>query len=527
MRPHDMGALFDRAASRGHATTVHLDRPFDIAPDAGTDHDVPALAELVRAASGWWWEAGARPGSRVAILKDDHWDVDLLACAAVRAGAVPAKLSGRLPAETASALLKRLEPDVLVTSPGLIERAAEEGVDLASFARTTVSTGPAPGAVHLDELRGSGVPQPHRRGDDEPLVITHTSGTTGVPKLVVHSTRSIIANLARFEALPTPVVGIRKDDVLATASSYAHGRTFCWTAVAVSTAPREIVVLTGQDPDQVDPVLRQHPPTVVEGLPASFVRLKPLTARLANPFRRTRLFISTYDAVHPPTVRAFLKASGRKHPLWLDGFGQTETGPLTFRLHHRGSVQRRRSATHRAGRPIPLKTRLKLVDPGTFQPVRPGEPGLLLARTRALCLDYLGESERFAAKKVGTWWNTGDLGIRTREGSVHLVDREVDCAPEGSCVATEDTLEERIPRAIECVLLARADEPPLPVVITSDGELSEHTWRHACHGLPTMSPPVVLRWDDVPRTGTGKVRRLELLDRLTGSAETYGTGRWT
>ena len=77
----------------------------DIAPDAGTDHDVPALAELVRVASGWWWEAGARPGSRVAILKDDHWDIDLLACAAVRAGAVPAKLSGRLPAETASASL--------------------------------------------------------------------------------------------------------------------------------------------------------------------------------------------------------------------------------------------------------------------------------------------------------------------------------------------------------------------------------------------------------------------------------------
>lgn len=527
MRPHDMGVLFDRAAARGHRTTVHLDRAFDIAPDGGTSYDVPALAELVRAASGWWSAAGAHPGGRVAILKDDHWDIDLLACAAVRAGAVPAKLSAHLPAETASTLLKRLEPDVLVTTPGVLERATDEGVDLAAFARTTVSTRPAPGAVSLDDLRGSAPPAAHRRGDDDPLVITHTSGTTGVPKLVVHSTRTIIGNLARFEALPTPVVGLRRDDVVATASAYAHGRTFCWTAVVLSTAPAEIVVLTSREPDQVDPLLRQHRPTVVEGLPSAFVRLKPLTRRLANPFGRVRLFISTYDAVHPATVRAYLKASEHERPLWMDGWGQTETGPLTFRLHHRGSVRRRRVRAHPVGRPVPVKTRLKVVDPGTFQPVRPGEPGLVLARTRALCLDYLGESERFAAKKSGSWWNTGDLGVRCRDGSVHLVDREVDCAPEASCLATEDVLEERLPRALECVLLSRADQPPLPVIVTADGELSGHAWRHAARGLPEMAEPVVLTWDDVPRTGTGKVRRLELLNRLTGSANTYGTGRWT
>lgn len=528
LRPHDMGALFEECADRGHATTVHLDRPFDIAPGGGTTYDVPALAELVRAAAGWWSAAGAGPGTRVAILKDNHWDIDLLACAAVRTGAVPAKLSAHLPAETASALLKRLEPEVLLTTAAVIERARADGVDLVLFARTTITTGgPVAGALDLEELRGHAVPAPRWRGEDEPLVITHSSGTTGVPKLVVHSTRTIIGQLARFETLPAPVIGIRRDDVLATASSYAHGRTFCWTAVVMSAAPREIVLLSEQDPDQVDPLLRAHPPTVVEGVPAAFIRLKPLTERLANPFRRVRLFVSTYDAVHPPTLRAYLHASKRRYPLWMDGWGQTETGPLTFRLHHRRSVVRRRAETHHAGHPIPVKTRLKLVDPRTLRPVRNGRPGLVLVRTGALCLDYLGESERFASKRLGAWWNTGDIGIRGRDGSVRLVDREVDRAPEGSCVATEDTLEERLPQALECVLLARAERPPLPVVATADGTLSEHAWRHACHGLPAMAAPIVMSWDEVPRTGTGKVRRLELLDRLTGETDTYGTGRWT
>jgi len=46
------------------------------------------------------------------------------------------------------------------------------------------------------------------------------------------------------------------------------------------------------------------------------------------------------------------------------------------------------------------------------------------------------------------------------------------------------------------------------------------------HELPTLREPAVLTWDEVPRTGTGKVRRAALARQFTGSAVT-GTGRWT
>lgn len=247
---------------------------------------------------------------------------------------------------------------------------------------------------------------------------------------------------------------------------------------------------------------------------------------LDNPFRRVRLYISTYDAVHPPLLRRYLTASRHPSPLWMDGWGQTETGPLTFRFHTRRSVARG-GRRHGVGHPVPLKTRLRVVDPETFEPVRPGRPGLVLARTAARCLDYLGESERWASKCHGTWWNTGDLGVRGWDGSLRLVDREVDRAPDRSCLETEDLLEDRLPTALECVLLSRPGQLPLPVVVTEAGELPEQQWQRACRGLLRMADPVVLTWDDVPRTGTGKVRRRALLEQLTGSGETYGTGRWT
>ncbi|GAB3299987.1 class I adenylate-forming enzyme family protein [Parasphingorhabdus pacifica] len=528
MKPHDMGVLFDECAARRSATTVHLDRPFDIAPSGGTEYDAVALAELVRDAAGWLSAAGVERGDRVAIVKDNHWDYDLLACAAVRIGAVPAQLSAQLNPDTLAILLERLEPAVLFTSAQLVERCRADGIDVASFARVAVtSDASVPRAVPLDDLRGQQPIAPHHRGEDEPLVIDHTSGTTGVPKLVVHSTRTMVGALARFEARRMPKIGIRSDDVVATASSFAHGRTFCWTGVVMSMAPREVVVLTDQDPDRADPVLRAHPPTIVEGLPAAYVKLRPLTERLDNPFRRTRIYISTYDAVHPPTVRAYLSASRHPSPLWMDGWGQTETGPLTFRFHTRRSVARSRTTTHDIGHPVPVKTRIRLVDSETFQPVRPGRAGLLLARTAARCLDYIGESERWADKSMGSWWNTGDLGIRRWDGSVRLLDREVDRIPGGSCVETEDVIEDRLPEALECVLLAPPGKRPLPVVVTVEGTLSDHAWQRACAGLPPMQDPTVLTWDAVPRTGTAKVRRRALLEQLTGSADTHGIGRWT
>ena len=520
MKPYDMGVLFDECAD--HATTVHLDRPFDIAPDAGLVHDLPALADLVRTTAGLLAAAGARRGDRVAIVKDNHWDYDLLACAAVRLGAVPAKLSGHLPPGSLAVLLGRLAPAVLVTTADVLATARAAGVELTTLSRVTVDlTGTDEQARPVTDFLGHDAPAPVRPSDDAPLVIMHTSGTTGLPKLVVHSTATIIGALARMEATPSPL-SVRRTDTLANLSAYAHGRTFCWTASALALAPQRILVLTGADPDLADPVLRAHPPTVVEALPATYVRLQPLTTRLDNAFRDVRLFMSTYDAVHPPTVRAYLTASTRRRPLWLQGWGQSETGPITFRF-----LTRRATDLRDLGRPVPFRTRLRVVDPDTLTPVPRGRPGVVQVRTPARCLGYVGEDDRFAGKCTQGWWNTGDVAVVGRTGRVRLLDREVDRLPGMSCLAVEDTVEDRLAGVVECVVLGRQDGPPLPVVVTTDGTLDPAAWSAAVADLPAMADPLVLGWDDLPRTGTGKVRRTALLTALTGSTATAGTGRWT
>jgi len=527
MRPRDMGTLLDECAERGNGTTVHLDRPFDIAPDGGVDYDIRRLAALVRDAAGWLAAAGARTGDRVAILKPNHWDYDLLACAAVRIGALPALIAGHLPTETVLTLLGRLRPALLVTTAALLR--AHPGVTGLAGATLGLDGG-GPGVLPLDAVRGHAPPAPHRRQDTEPLVVNHTSGTTGVPKLVVHSTETIINRLARFESVRWPVLGVRPDDTVASASSFAHGRTFCWTASVLCLAPRKIVISTSFEPPDGLAVLRAHPPTTLEALPAAFVRWQRAAAEPDNPFRDVRLYVSTYDAMHPPTIRAFLAASRRRRPLWMQGWGQTETGPLTFRFLTRRSVAAaglRHPCTRNLGRPIPGRVRLLVVDPVTLRPVGRGRPGLVFADTRARCLGYLGEPQRWADKRAGRWWNTGDVGVLTRSGAVRFLDREVDALPGLSCVEVEDVVEDRLPQVLECVLLGAVDRPPLPVVVTADGRLDPAAWSRAVRDLPPMAEPIALTWDELPRTATGKVRRHELLHRMFGPAHTHGSGRWT
>jgi acyl-coenzyme A synthetase/AMP-(fatty) acid ligase len=529
--PIGIGALFETHAERRQSTIFHLSRPFDIAPEAGTRFDVEALAGLVAEAAGWLHAAGAREGDRVAVVKENHWDCVLLACAASRLGAVPAMISGALPPAALRVLLERLRPTVIVASGRILAAARFGRVALdVEGARVVDIDGESPAAVPLDDLRGEPTPPPRLRRPDEPMIVTHTSGTTGVPKLVAHSANTIVGVLGRTESIRWPIVATRRDDTVASAIAFVHGRSVPWTTGTLRLEPRAAVIVADPAPECAERAFATNPPTTVEALPNWYIQWEPLTVGQGGVFANVRLYVSTFDAMHPPTVRKFLAASGRRFPVWLQGWGQTETGPLAFRLLTRRALSRtgdRHPTTRDVGRPIPFFMGLRVVEPDTMRPVGAGRPGVVLARTGGRCLTYIGEEERWRRKVEGSWWNTGDVGVRTRTGSIRLLDREVDVVPGLSCIELEDVLSDRLPAAREIVILGVRDRLPLPVVCTDDGELDPAAWAAAVRDLPPLADPIAVTWDQVPRTGTGKVRRQELREHLVGDSAALGTGRWT
>lgn len=533
--PTNLGVLFDWHAEADRQTVACLDRPFDIAPDRGTRLSAGQLADIVRDFSARLYAAGARRGDRVAIVKDNHLDMTLAAAAAARFGAVPATISAVNTPEAHRVMIDRLAPTVLVVSPGPLARAAAAGVELAGPGTRVVvlgelGEGAPPGALTLADLDGARAPSVRLAGRDDPMLIMHSSGTTGVPKLVVHSAGTMLGGIARMERIRFPVLASKHRDVAATSVSFAHGRIVSWVLGQFVLAPEKIVIISRHGTDVAERMLDEHRPTTLEACPNIFQKWEELALARPELFRRVRLYVGTFDAVHPRTVRTFLGASGRRFPVWLQGWGQSEVGPVCFTLFTRGRMRSRRAGTavtSDIGWPSPGFNKVRVVDVETGRPVPRDRPGIMMVATKARCLDYLGESDRWRDKARGTWWNTGDVGEAGRFGRLRLVDREVDTIPGTSGIELESVLLDRLPRVSDVTVLGVPGELPVPVLCTADGRLDPDEWRAACEGLPPLGEPRLVAFEDVPRTATWKVRRHDLREQVLGTKESLGTGRWT
>ncbi|MEV6124947.1 class I adenylate-forming enzyme family protein [Streptomyces sp. NPDC052077] len=493
------------AARRHGRVPIHLDVPLDLFPEAGTELDYVTFADLVDRAARLLVSAGAGPGHRVMVVKRPNFDIPLLAFACARIGAVPVLVHPTVGAANLPVLVARARPAVLVTDAHAASLGVLDGLDAAGEgpARWYAGSAPVAGARPLlglppAELPGRPVPRP----EDEQLV-THTSGTTGVPKLVLQTALTFAG-----QARPQTVVGrlLRVRDPYLVCISPVHVRT---VAAIVSTLAVGLPLgfMTEPDPHNAALMLRRVRPGVVETVPNAFIRWEEIADEQPRLLASVRLFVSTFDAAHPRTIRTLLRA-GRRGARYVQVYGQSETGPVAMKFYRREPG--RRCADGRCvGRPLIGHSKVRIGGlEGGAGAVGRGTTGAIMTRTSAVTPTYLGTPDQ----RVDGWWAMGDVGVVTGRGCLHLFDRIVDRRPgTESLLALEDTILERVPELTEAVLVPMEDgRPPVPLICTrGDRPLPGRAWEAAVAGLPPVAPPVHLTWDEIPHTATWKVRRPE------------------
>ncbi|MDN0195261.1 AMP-binding protein [Streptomyces sp. S.PNR 29] len=501
-----LGPMFRQAADRHGAVFVTLDRPLDVSPALGVDLSYTVLADVVDELSGRLWEAGVRPSEQVVVHKTDNVDIVLLTCAVSRIGAVPVLLSPTLSGPVVGQLLGRLDRPWLIS-----DRAKLEGslYDIDGLVRQALSVDDAPGAVPLAKYAGATPPAPVRLHPREPSLITHSSGTTGVPKLAVHCAHTMWNRLVPQKAMGWPTRG----ETAALHMSFVHSRFYHLLGVLLHFGS-PLVLITDPDPAAVGPLLARHRPGIVETHPNTFVLWEELADAPGAPLSRVRSYGSTFDAIHPRTVRRLLGASRRRAPRLIQLYGQSETGPVAFQWFTRRSAGR--ADGRRVGIGIPGFTRVRVTD-DSGRPVRPGTPGRIEARTRGRILTYLGARERYERQLDGAWWQMGDMGYRSRLGGLYLIDREIDRIDAvHSNLEVEDTLMSRLEELREVVIVPGADREPVPVVcVRGERPLDPQRWRAATADLPPMAEPRQWRFEELPMTATWKVKRVEITRMLT------------
>ncbi|HMI81717.1 MAG TPA: AMP-binding protein, partial [Solirubrobacterales bacterium] len=259
--------VVDAAAVQAPSLRIHLDRPLYAFPELGDGLSYAQVAECGRRLAAGLHRAGVRAGQRVAVVKRNHLDTYLLTYAAMRLGAVPALISPELAPASARVLLETLAPDALVTDAAVAEHKALRGVALHDHADLLISVGDGVRGAEPLELDAPEPPAAVIRAPEAAVLVTHTSGTTDIPKLAVQSNRSLAAN---WSAIPVWAKALRLRETVGAHLAFPHIRVV--TGLTSLLAMRwQLVVVTDPDPAHVDAVFSAHRPGVVETFPNVFM----------------------------------------------------------------------------------------------------------------------------------------------------------------------------------------------------------------------------------------------------------------
>jgi acyl-coenzyme A synthetase/AMP-(fatty) acid ligase len=349
---------------------------------------------------------------------------------------------------------------------------------------------------------------------DEPAMITHTSGTTGLPKLVVHTPRTMGVRLKPQWRLLSLM---RKRETVAIHIPFVHSRMFAAMALVLLQG-MPVLLMNESDPDGVAELFRKNRPGLVEALPNSWMEWEGLTEDPRKPLASVKYFSSTFDAMHPRTMVQLINSSERRGAMFFQIYGQSEVGPAVGRAYFRKSA--RRADGRCVGWAMPGSARVRVVSRNGKRPS--GEnPGFIEVAWPGLAKTYFGEQELYDTDRHGDWWRTGDVGYRTKLGCLHMFDRDVDTIPGvRSALEVEDVVLSKLAELTELVVVRGPKSEPIPVICTRDDQpLDRDRWRAAVADFPQLADPLQIPQAELPRTATLKVQRIELSRRLQEQLE--------
>ncbi|MGH3758121.1 SDR family NAD(P)-dependent oxidoreductase [Actinophytocola sp.] len=428
---------------------------------------------------------GVGRGDRVAVCLDNGVAVVESLLAITRAAAVGVPLNPRASDAELTHLLDDSGAAAVITDRGQ-GRLVITSESCAALAETD------PGRPARDDL-----------GLDEPAWLQYTSGTTGPAKGVVSTQRAALgAVLTRF----LPAVGLVAADEVLWPLPLFHSFAHSVCVLGVTAVGASAWITTGFRPEATLDLLREHPFTVLAGVPATYHQL----VRAAGPgvsVPKLRLCLSA-GAPCPPALRgAFEDTFGLE---LLDAYGSTETCGV-IAVDRPGGPR----VEGTCGPPAP-GLEVRLADPETGAEVPAGAEGEIWIRGAGLMLGYHGQPEATATVLRDGWYRSGDLGRLREHGHLAVTGRIKEliiCGGENIHPTEVERVLSRAPGVADVVVAGRPHdvlgEVPVAYVVAEPGGVRLPALLAACHReLSSVKVPAeVYEIDAVPRRGPDKIAR--------------------
>lgn len=457
-------------------------------------------------------DQGIRPGDRVLVMlpRIVHWQIAMVAC--LKVGAVPIPCIDML---TAKDIAYRATHS---GARGAITTAVQVGKfdGLALDAR--IAVGGATGWKDLDAASAAfdGSFPSHDTGIEDPAVMFYTSGSTGMPKGVLHASRAIYT----WRGSAWSWLDLADDDLIwCTADT---GWSKAGTSILFGPWSRGSAVLFHDGPFDAQlrlALIARFGVTVFCGAATEFRHVVNADFA-AHDLSTLRLAVSAGEAVNPEVLRRWDAATGV--PL-TEAYGQTETLMIAGN-HHTAPVK-----PGSMGRSMPGCVLAVLDDDGV--PVATGERGQLALRLPhpQVMLGYWNDDARTAQVRLerdGTTWQlTGDLATMDAEEYIYYQGRNDDVISSAGYrigpMEVENALIEH-PAVIECAVVGSPDAERGEIVkafvvlrpgrAASDDLLRELQDHVKATTAPYKYPRAIDFVDELPKSVSGKLLRRVLRD---------------
>ncbi|MCC6000595.1 MAG: long-chain fatty acid--CoA ligase [Pararhodobacter sp.] len=463
------------------------------------------LRRRARATAALLTAQGAGRGTKIAHLSfNDIAFFDLLfACSQI--GAVLVPVNFRLTTDEIAFQLQNSDTSVMVHSADFAQIVAQLK-PMAPAVRHWLQSG-ADDMAALATPHQRIAPMPSRHEPDAPLVMIHTSGTTGRPKGALLSERNLLTTaLNQIADFP-----LSRDDITLTCAPIFHAGGSLICTLPLLLVGGSVILQKHFDPVAASAHLQQDGVTCMFAAPAMWQAIIAECSGKAAVFPALRLCLSGGAAETERSMRQFREMFG---VTLMQGYGLSECSSTSTVLRaedaetHLGSV----------GKPM-MMNRVRVVRADGTD-VEPGEVGEIVQGDDTVMLGYYGNPAATAETIRDGWLHTGDLATIDAEGFIYVKGRKKEMIISGGENIYPAEIEQVLnahPGIAESAVVGQPDprwgETPVAFVVRAPGStLSEAEVIAYCKGhiASYKKPSRVVFLDTLPRNASGKIRKFEL-----------------
>jgi long-chain acyl-CoA synthetase len=352
-------------------------------------------------------------------------------------------------------------------------------------------------------------------------VIQYSSGTTDLPKGVMLTHASLVANTVQVRHWTADVEEGREVILGALPFSHSYGMTACMN-LAISIAGTLLLLPTFSTREVLD-VIARYRPTLFPGVPTMYVAINNYPNVRRFGLKSIRACVSGAAPLPVEVQEAFEKLTRGK---LVEGYGLTEASPVT----HANPVYGQRK-TGTIGVPLP-DTEAKIVDLHTGEDAPVGAIGELAVRGPQVMRGYWKRPDESAqvlrpsADPGQPWLFTGDLARRDEDGYFQIIDRKKDMILGGDFNIYPRDVEEVLyenPKVLEAAVTGVPPEGSAQTVkayvVLKKGEMAtrEEFVEFCRQRLAEYAVPKLIEFrEQLPKTFVGKVFKRKLVEEEDG-----------